>query len=127
MMLQEMHFVSWVAHKAEQRRAPGFARVLAEAHALNVWWSVRFPTALVSAEAANPEEIELGEDEDDVPDDEGSEPAPQNIHAALAAVLQQTQQQQQQVRAGGRAEQAGRCTRAWRGLLPCMQRLLSVV
>lgn len=43
-------------------------------------------------EIANPEEIDLGED--DVPDDEeGSEPAP-NIHAALAAVMQQQQQQQ---------------------------------
>jgi hypothetical protein len=39
---------------------------------------------------ANPEEIDLGED-DDVPDDddEGSEPAAQTISAALAAVMQQ--------------------------------------
>ncbi len=42
------------------------------------------------AEVANPEEIDLGDD-DVIDDDEGSEPASQNIHAALAAVMQQQQ------------------------------------
>lgn len=62
-------------------------------------------------EVANPEEIDLGED--DVPDDEeGSERAP-NIHAALAAVMQQQQQQ-------GVGMGPGAGLQCWRGRAACL-------
>ncbi|GAB4818925.1 hypothetical protein N2152v2_005971 [Parachlorella kessleri] len=55
--------------------------------------------AVPAAEVANPEEIDLHGEDDDVPDDDddSGEPAAQNIHAALAAVMQQKEQNPEEI------------------------------